>query len=227
MKMHAEHMTPFTVPGAARSDILAGGWSQELARMQAAGWFHGAALQLAPAQMSSRATVPVHQVAVAGAGVASVEPNPAGQGGVAQTIPGALFEARAGGPPDSGAGAPRASSTSKADGATSPMPMTDGPSCAMTGISHASDPPSRPRTGLSNTGREQPGLRVHVENTSENALRVWLGIDGDATTVAVRAATVLAELRRQLATAGQRLESVVCNGAVIDFPPSHSSKELP
>lgn len=67
----------------------------------------------------------------------------------------------------------------------------------------AAPPPSAP-----------PGPRIHVEE-GPAGLQVWLGIDGDEAQVAARAASILAELRRAPAFAGQRLASVVCNGATV------------
>ncbi|TFY97078.1 hypothetical protein [Ramlibacter humi] len=58
-----------------------------------------------------------------------------------------------------------------------------------------------------------PDMRVHVEE-SAGGLRVWVGIAGDAAAVAARAQVLLADLRRQCAETGHRLQKVVCNGEV-------------
>jgi hypothetical protein len=62
--------------------------------------------------------------------------------------------------------------------------------------------------------RPQPAVRVHMQETAQG-LSLWLGVDGDAATVAARAAALLPELRRHLETATQRITQVVCNGRPI------------
>jgi hypothetical protein len=74
-------------------------------------------------------------------------------------------------------------------------------------------------------GDEQP-VRLHLEKTAAGEVSVWLGVDGDPATAAARAASVLLELRRQLAPGGQRIQQVVCNGSVIHRPP-RAAEEFP
>ena len=71
----------------------------------------------------------------------------------------------------------------------------------------------------------EPRLHVHVEQHAEG-LAVFLGMPGDAATVAAHAAALLLELRRQTQGAQQRLAMVVCNGTPI-LPTPPSSKEKP
>lgn len=55
-------------------------------------------------------------------------------------------------------------------------------------------------------------------------MTVWLGADGDATAVALKAAALLAELQRALPLAGHRLARLVCNGVPVYVAP-HFEKE--
>jgi hypothetical protein len=66
--------------------------------------------------------------------------------------------------------------------------------------------------------------RIHVEQHAHDGLTVWLGADGDAMAVAVKAAAVLAELQRALPLAGHRLARLVCNGIPVYVAP-HLEKE--
>lgn len=59
-----------------------------------------------------------------------------------------------------------------------------------------------------------PRLRLHAQNGPAGVV-VWAGIDGDPAAVAARAQLLLADLRRALATAPQRLACLVCNGTVV------------
>lgn len=230
MKLLVEQMAHFTAAGAARSNMRVAGWSQELARMQAAGWFHGAALQLSPAQMASPSAVAVHRAAGSAPGVAATKASQAAQSDVALRVPtfsSVVLEARGGSPADIGVREARAGSPNRMNGGTCPTAVPEAPCGSMAVASDASGAPGIPRKAPTIPAREQAGLRVHVENTGQNAVGIWLGMDGDGATVSARAATVLAELRRQMATAGQRMDLVVCNGAVIHLRESHSFKELP
>lgn len=73
--------------------------------------------------------------------------------------------------------------------------------------------PSAPAAARQAT-EPQPSVRLHVE-TGPEGLRVWAGIDGDPAVVAARAAVLLAELRRALPAASQRLAHFVCNGTPV------------
>lgn len=87
-----------------------------------------------------------------------------------------------------------------------PLHATMEPPDSAPSKDHASTHPSRPRM-------EAPtSLRIHLE-TTQNGLRVWLGVDGSPDLVAARAAALSAEIRRHTAQAGVRLSTIVCNGA--------------
>lgn len=58
-------------------------------------------------------------------------------------------------------------------------------------------------------------VRLHVEDTPQGMV-VWLGMDGDSNGPALRAPTLVAELRRLLAASGQRLAGVICNGTPLE-----------
>lgn len=62
------------------------------------------------------------------------------------------------------------------------------------------------------------GPRVHVEDRPEG-LAVWVGMDGDAAAVAVRAAAILSELRRGVPGGGP-LALLVCNGRTLYVHPA-------
>jgi hypothetical protein len=61
------------------------------------------------------------------------------------------------------------------------------------------------------TCTERVATRVHLEKHPDG-LAVWIGADGDAASIQLQAAALLAELQRALPAAGQRLARLVCNG---------------
>lgn len=66
--------------------------------------------------------------------------------------------------------------------------------------------------------------RIHVEQHEHAGMTVWLGAEGDAAAVALKAAALLAELQRALPLAGHRLARLVCNGVPVYVAP-HFEKE--
>jgi hypothetical protein len=80
--------------------------------------------------------------------------------------------------------------------------------------SHRSSLPSAPH----------PAARIHLEQHDHAGMTVWLGADGDAPAVALKAAALLAELQRALPLAGHRLGRLVCNGVPVYVAP-HFEKE--
>lgn len=61
---------------------------------------------------------------------------------------------------------------------------------------------------------ESPSIRLHAE-WSPDGVTVWLGIDGDPTTIGARLAVVVSELQRALADQKQELRALVCNGKTV------------
>lgn len=102
--------------------------------------------------------------------------------------------------------------------------------CAAAAPPPAADPPEPaarpPRNEKSFVCDSHRATRVHVEGLAEGNLTVWLGADGDATAVALKAAAVVAELQRGLPIAGHRLARLVCNGVTVYVAP-HLEKETP
>lgn len=84
--------------------------------------------------------------------------------------------------------------------------------------------PSRPRQQGRVASDPHLATRIHVEQHEDAGMTVWLGADGDATTVALKAAALLAELQRALPLAGHRLARLVCNGVSVYVAP-HLEKE--
>ncbi|MDB5914968.1 MAG: hypothetical protein JWP22_3643 [Ramlibacter sp.] len=70
------------------------------------------------------------------------------------------------------------------------------------------EPATRPAQAMAS------GVRLHIEQGPDGAV-VWLGIDGDAAAIALRAAAICADLRRNLSGTQQGLALVVCNGRAI------------
>lgn len=64
------------------------------------------------------------------------------------------------------------------------------------------------------SGREECTLRIHVE-CADDGLHVWIGAHGDVAAVSVRAAAILAELRRSEHVHLAPLALVVCNGRTL------------
>ena len=56
-------------------------------------------------------------------------------------------------------------------------------------------------------------IRLHAQ-WIEEAVTVWLGMDGSPAQIASQASVVIAELQRHLGSQGQRLSRVICNGQV-------------
>ena len=75
----------------------------------------------------------------------------------------------------------------------------------------ASEEPLPPAPGREREGERAP-LRVHVQAEPADVLKVWLGIDGDATRVAQRAGAAVAGLLRSVQPTGGRIAAIVCNG---------------
>ena len=69
-------------------------------------------------------------------------------------------------------------------------------------------------------------VRVHVEDGPEG-LRVWFGLAGEGPAMAARARILLAELRRECDSAGQRLALVVCNGETLFEMPADGDLPQP
>ncbi|HET8748749.1 MAG TPA: hypothetical protein VFM98_24350 [Ramlibacter sp.] len=70
---------------------------------------------------------------------------------------------------------------------------------------------------------ERSPVRLHVQPLPGEGLQVWLGIDGDAALVAQRASAAVADLRRSLHAAGERIAALVCNGTPVDARASSSA----
>lgn len=85
----------------------------------------------------------------------------------------------------------------------------------------APDPSGPPRPSPKDGLASGPHLdtRIHVEEHGPSGMTVWLGADGDAATVALKSAAVLAELQRALPLAGHRLARLVCNGVPVYIAP--------
>ena len=83
-------------------------------------------------------------------------------------------------------------------------------SCAV--ASAAPDPDALYRFPAA--GRNEAALRIHVESGPQG-LCVWLGMTGDAASIARRSGAVLAQLRSDVHAAPLRLARVVCNGRTL------------
>ncbi|GAB3658513.1 hypothetical protein [Ramlibacter alkalitolerans] len=80
----------------------------------------------------------------------------------------------------------------------------------------ACEPEPLPPSGGRERESERALVRLHVQVVPAQGVKVWLGIDGDATLVAQRAAVAVADLRRGLHSSGERISSLVCNGVPLD-----------
>lgn len=101
-----------------------------------------------------------------------------------------------------------------------PLPTTRSMKAPVTG--HQAADPTVPRHPTWRTGPvagPQIAMRIHAEQHGPAGITVWLGADGDATAVALKAAAVLAELHRELPLAGHRLARLVCNGVPVYIAP--------
>jgi hypothetical protein len=65
-------------------------------------------------------------------------------------------------------------------------------------------------------------VRLHLQPLPAEGLKVWLGIDGDASLVAQRASAAITDLRRHMHAGGERIAAVVCNGVAV-YPRAASS----
>jgi len=74
---------------------------------------------------------------------------------------------------------------------------------------------------------ERTPIRVHVDARGPQGLRVWLGIDGDPTLASQRATAAVTGLRLALHANRERLELLVCNGAVVHAAVPPSSARAP
>lgn len=81
--------------------------------------------------------------------------------------------------------------------------------------SAAAEEPLPPHVASEREPEHSP-VRLHVQPVPAEGLKVWLGIDGDAALVAQRASAAVADLRRSLHSAGERIAAVVCNGVPVD-----------
>lgn len=61
---------------------------------------------------------------------------------------------------------------------------------------------------------EPSRIRLHAQ-WFEDAVTVWLGMDGSAEQIVSQASVVIAQLQRHLSGQGQRLSLVICNGQVL------------
>lgn len=61
---------------------------------------------------------------------------------------------------------------------------------------------------------EDTRIRLHAQ-WLENAVTVWLGMDGSASSIASQVAVVLEQLQHHLSNQGQRLSRLICNGQVV------------
>lgn len=94
-------------------------------------------------------------------------------------------------------------------------------SSAPLAIPETRDAVAPPRLGPSSSlaSEAYPTTRIHVEQNEHEGMTVWLGADGDAAAVALKAVAVLAELQRALPLAGHRLARLVCNGIPVYIAP--------
>lgn len=103
---------------------------------------------------------------------------------------------------------------------TAPSPSGPPPDgSSFRDVAEQGEPALHPRARKAQDGSgERSSLRMHLEHDAQG-LCVWLGLDGDAAAVRLRAASMLAELQRVLAGPGYRLVRVVCNGTAIYAAP--------
>lgn len=101
-----------------------------------------------------------------------------------------------------------------------PLPTTRSMKAPLIGH-QAADPtvPPHPTRKTGPATGPHLAMRIHVEQHGPAGMTVWLGADGDATAVAMKAAAVLAELHRGLPLAGHRLARLVCNGVPVYIAP--------
>jgi hypothetical protein len=223
MKVH-DLLTPLTATAARRLAATGGNWMRELEQAQTWNWFHGALS--APC---GGATVRSGRQAVAatssnrGLRASSGEPRAVPQGSSG------LPHARSG----QVALIPSAQVTFEAAMVAVPRQapavawsMTDAPLRFHEHSPEASQEAPPPECDPSLQRASHADVRVHVETTQEG-VALWFGIDGDPDLVAVRASALLSELRRDLASTGQRVAALVCNGKSMDPFNSNRSKELP
>lgn len=106
-----------------------------------------------------------------------------------------------------------------------PLPTLRG-SPALLAALEAPDAAAPLRSNTKGSPASEPHLapRIHVEQHEHAGMTVWLGAEGDATAVALKAAALLAELQRALPLAGHRLARLVCNGVPVYIAP-HFEKE--
>lgn len=92
-------------------------------------------------------------------------------------------------------------------------------------VAHQAAGPPRPQAAPSRPPEPAP-MRLHAQFGAAGVV-VWAGIDGDAAAVALRAATLLADLRRAFAASPLRLGALVCNGTTVHgpAPPSNHDEE--
>lgn len=198
-------------------------WLGELRKAQAGQWFHGplAAPDTVPngADVSSR---PLRRHAGAPADQRGTAKVLAG----AQAFPGANAHLRL---PDvlaaAGAGARRTPSSCPELGGAAvhdraavvpPVPRQE--AVATTDVE--AETLAGPARARFSTPGQDSGPRVHLEHRPEG-MAVWIGVDGDAAAVAVRAAAILSELRRSVPGGGP-LALLVCNGSTVYVHPAAS-----
>lgn len=118
-------------------------------------------------------------------------------------------------PPASGVGTSPADPAPPVRWSAAPLATVEAPEA---------EAPTRPRQQGSGASDPHLTTRVHVEQHERAGMTVWIGADGDATAVALKAAALLAELQRALPLAGHRLARLVCNGVAVYVAP-HLEKE--
>jgi hypothetical protein len=231
-----------TLPRSDGPDGKSADWHKELLRAQARAWFHG------PLPAFDATHVP-HAVgcAATAAGAAAADPSLGAAGAEARSsVPGALGRAGAARPVEIATrhGHARQPSDGRGTGLDVSSYVAPGRAAPSEGRSFAGLPmppasarfrPGAPQAALTAQPQRQraptaavaSSVSVHLEQTDEGA-RAWLGVSGDAATVAARAQVLSSELRRALQSAHQRLAVVVCNGhTMYSNAPLGGHKELP
>lgn len=221
MDTAAASQVPATSPGVDKA------WQLAMQKAQARQWFHGMADRGRPASVGGPAPQAAGEAPLASGGQAA----PRGD------VPAAVAHA----PEPLESFAPAMDVRFAAAAAGTEM----SPSVRAAGLARAPTPaaiapvvkPQRPavlagtqvpgtasRTALPEAS-PPAGVRVHVEELA-GGLQVWVGIPGDAAAVSARAQVLLADLRRQCAGTGQRLDKLVCNGEVLfEHAPSPPTQE--
>lgn len=206
-------------PAAAANGGEAQAWRREMEKAQATEWFHGAAdraparhpgdpREKLPGQAGGHGRVPKPGAMQAPAFLVA---SPAHAPGSSESLrlPGPVHPAF---PlaPSFDLQAPAMAAASGIGGAVSAVsfsvqgPLRAGTAAALVAVPVPPGGEPEPRSGL----------RMHMEH-GPHGTTVWLGVDGDAASVAARAWALVTDLRRELQASGRPLHAVVCNGRTL------------